>query len=207
MLLVLDTSFSGLSMGIFDDTNQEVESFTSATPRSSDVLHTQLHQLLERHHIPPQSLTRLAVTTGPGSFTGIRIGLAVAQALALVVPGLQPVGLPTLPALAQQLIAEHHPLTPFAVLLDAAGHTVYHQAFTPHGQPLSAAVCLSLPQALQQIGPEMPFFAPSNLLLPRSAARTFSVLQPATLAEMAQNPQFHQPLQPAYIKELAYKHA
>src|SRR5262245_35741211 len=49
--------------------------------RHAEALFSSLKTLLSRVRWPVQSLTGVAVSIGPGSFTGIRIGLAVARAL------------------------------------------------------------------------------------------------------------------------------
>src|SRR5690606_10356498 len=71
-------------------------------------------------------LERIAVTTGPGSFTGLRVGLAFAQGLGLALD--RPVaGLSTLAALARD--AEADPGQTVWALIDACRGQVYGQAF------------------------------------------------------------------------------
>lgn len=56
-------------------------------------------ELLAEARVPAADLDRIAVTTGPGSFTGVRVGLAFARGLALAL-GVPCVGLSTLQVMA-----------------------------------------------------------------------------------------------------------
>ncbi len=82
-----------------------------------------------------QDIKRLIVTNGPGSFTGIRVGLAAALGLqaALAIPVL-PVS--TLTAVAQAQAAEKDE---YVVQLDAGRGQVYQQTFT-HGRACSEII-------------------------------------------------------------------
>jgi len=72
---------------------------------SSVTLIPALETLLKQRDLTPQDLAAVAVSTGPGSFTGIRVGIATAEGLCL--PGdLLAFGIPTLDGLAENLRAE-----------------------------------------------------------------------------------------------------
>ena len=76
-----------------------------------------------------EDLDRICVTTGPGSFTGLRVGLAFAQGLGLALD--RPVtGLSTLAALARD--AEAEPGEAIWALVDARRGQVYGQRFVDH---------------------------------------------------------------------------
>jgi tRNA threonylcarbamoyladenosine biosynthesis protein TsaB len=96
------------------------------------------------------SLARIAVATGPGSFTGIRVGLAMARAMgmALAIPV---VGVSTLAAFAAPLLSE--PRTGIiAATIDARHGSVYFQLFEASGRPLGPPRCDSPRECVRAIG-------------------------------------------------------
>lgn len=193
--LAVDCSFAGLSLALRTATG--TSHFTTDTPRSSDILPAELQRLLQHAEVTVQQLTTLAVAIGPGSFTGIRLGLATAEALKLLNPAIRIIGLSTLHALAQQVVAEHQPPSPFTLLLDAAGGQVYAQTFCPAGLPHTEATCLATPPI------EGLIFAQPSLMHP--TARPLATLDARYLLQLAEDPTAHLPPQPVYLKPLTYK--
>ncbi len=96
-------------------------------------------------------LDRIAVTTGPGTFTGVRIGVATARGLALA-SGLPLVSASTLHIIALRwlrLIKTDNPAilqdyTSFVVAMDARREEAYVQTFSMDGVPLDHAKIQSL---------------------------------------------------------------
>lgn len=82
-------------------------------------------------------LDRIAVTIGPGSFTGLRVGIAAARGLALVV-GCPIVGIGTL-AVHAETARELAGAVPVLAVLDARRDEVYGQHFTADGTPIGPA--------------------------------------------------------------------
>ncbi|MHB8875805.1 MAG: tRNA (adenosine(37)-N6)-threonylcarbamoyltransferase complex dimerization subunit type 1 TsaB [Myxococcaceae bacterium] len=86
MLLALDSSTLTLSLALVERHGGEVyprEVIAHAPPRKqSQMLPGVLDELLGRHGVRLGDLEGLAVGLGPGSFTGLRIGLATVKALA-----------------------------------------------------------------------------------------------------------------------------
>ncbi len=74
-------------------------------------------------------IDRIAVTTGPGSFTGLRVGIAAARGIALAA-GKPAIGLSTLAAYAAPFIAADDTL-PVVAAIDARHDHVYLQVFGP----------------------------------------------------------------------------
>lgn len=205
MLLALDCSFAGLSLALVPQEAQKAHVFTTPQARSSDALHLELQKLLAQSNTSMAEVSTIALTVGPGSFTGCRIGLAVAQAIQLVHQNVKIIGLSTLQALACQMVQENDVKQNFTVLLSAAGADVFAQTFTPQAQPLTQATCLPLTQAFEEAKQNGETAAPASLLLPRPATYTFTTLNPLILAEMSHNPAWHLPIQPLYIKPLTYR--
>jgi tRNA threonylcarbamoyl adenosine modification protein YeaZ len=93
------------------------------------------------------AIDRIAVTVGPGSFTGLRVGIAAARGLALAA-GRQAVGVTTLAAFAAPLIADDDTL-PVVAAIDARHEHVYLQVFGPGGRTLVPPRVASLRDALR----------------------------------------------------------
>ncbi len=104
-----------------------------------------ISEVLDAAKTDYKALTGLAVCVGPGSFTGIRVGLATATGLSIAL-GLKVRGVTSLQALALSAAGEARGRTVLA-LVDAHRGDVYAQAFAADGAPLDAARQISLEQA------------------------------------------------------------
>jgi tRNA threonylcarbamoyladenosine biosynthesis protein TsaB len=100
-------------------------------------------KLFEGHDF--KQLARIAVTVGPGAFTGVRVGLAFAKGLRLAT-GAEILGFTTLECLAVQ--ASHFkPCASIGAVIDARRGEVYVQAFSGANEPLSAPALLPVADA------------------------------------------------------------
>jgi tRNA threonylcarbamoyl adenosine modification protein YeaZ len=104
-------------------------------------------RVLERAGLEFAALDRIAVTTGPGSFTGLRVGIAAARGIALAA-GKPAVGLTTLAAYAAPLIAADDTL-PVVSAIDARHDHVYLPVFGPGGRTIVAPRLAPLRAALR----------------------------------------------------------
>lgn len=116
MLLALDTATTTAGLAVYDLHQQQLLAeltWEARRRQTQDVLVT-ARTLLAQLDLTPQQVTALAVTTGPGSFTGVRIGISTVKGIALALPT-RPhlIGIPTLAvtaapwlALLQQLQAD-----------------------------------------------------------------------------------------------------
>ncbi|MCC0025658.1 MAG: tRNA (adenosine(37)-N6)-threonylcarbamoyltransferase complex dimerization subunit type 1 TsaB [Zhengella sp.] len=94
-------------------------------------------------------LTRLAVTVGPGSFTGIRVGVAAARGLALALD-LPLTGITTLEALAAETRAAQ-PDRPVLAALDARRGEIYAQVFGTSGEAEGPPVAMKVADAAARV--------------------------------------------------------
>ena len=102
-------------------------------------------ELLKRNAVTYEDLRRIGVTTGPGSFTGVRIGLSAARGLGLAL-GIPVVGVPTLLAISLGMQCDAT-----AVLLDARRGEAYVQTFSGPGIPIDAAALLPMDKARSRV--------------------------------------------------------
>lgn len=95
-------------------------------------------------------LDRVAVTVGPGSYTGLRVGIAAARAIGLAA-GIPVVGVTTLSALLAPLATAHarHLL---AAAIDARHGHVYFQAVAPAGRTIIPPGLVALRDAVRLLG-------------------------------------------------------
>ncbi len=83
MLLAMDTSTEHLGLALFDGHQVLSEVWWYAGRRHTQSLAPWIRRLLDTHAVKPEDLKAIAVATGPGSFTGLRAGMALAKAMAL----------------------------------------------------------------------------------------------------------------------------
>lgn len=109
MLLAIDTSTRTLSLALHDGEQIEAELTWKSGNYHTVELSPSIVAMLGRAQLTPADLKVVAVALGPGSFTGLRIGLAVAKGLALA--NKTPlVGVPTLDIVAASIGPEDIPL-------------------------------------------------------------------------------------------------
>jgi tRNA threonylcarbamoyladenosine biosynthesis protein TsaB len=97
-------------------------------------------RVLKKSGVAYADLEAVAVTTGPGAFTGLRIGLSAARAIGLAF-GVPVYGITTMQVLALQAVREN--AEQLAIVLDTKRSDFYFQTFDAEGNPLSAPAVVS----------------------------------------------------------------
>ena len=113
MLLAIDTATRMTGIALHDGSHVLAESVWLGVDHHTVELAPEVAIMLCRVGGTPTSLTGLAVAQGPGSYTGLRIGMALAKGLALA-HNLPLVGIPTFDILARN--QPHRPETMLAVI-------------------------------------------------------------------------------------------
>lgn len=111
MLLAIDTATRIMSLALHDGSQLLAETTWQTTNNHSTELAPAVQDLLRRSQARVEDLSALAVSVGPGSFTGLRIGIALAKGIAGA-KGLPLVGVSTLDILAagQPYFSSNHGL-------------------------------------------------------------------------------------------------
>ncbi|MCL2005477.1 MAG: tRNA (adenosine(37)-N6)-threonylcarbamoyltransferase complex dimerization subunit type 1 TsaB [Planctomycetaceae bacterium] len=84
-LLALETTEKYGSVALLDDNNVLAEAVLPKNQRSSQTLHPALHSLFLESQIAATEIDAVAVVAGPGSFTGLRVGVTAAKVFAYAI--------------------------------------------------------------------------------------------------------------------------
>jgi tRNA threonylcarbamoyladenosine biosynthesis protein TsaB len=170
-ILAIDTSCGAASVAVVESSLAESLAVISRPMARghADALAPMVEEAMRSIEGGFPSLARIAVAIGPGSFTGIRVGLAMARAMgvALAIPV---VGVSTLAAFAAPLLSEARTGI-IAPTIDARHGSVYFQLFEASGRPLGPPRCDTLRECVRAIGAGPAWFAGDAAALAASEAQ------------------------------------
>lgn len=160
-LLAVDTSTTSCSVALFSDHRLLAEVVYTAGKTHSRHLLAIIHEILSRCDCEPADVGGIAVTRGPGTFTGLRIGISTVKGLA-VATGTPVVGVSSLAALAYPLAMMKRPVV---AMIDARRGEVYHAIYNADTGVLESTtpVAVSPPETVAEK-------LPSNAILVGSGA-------------------------------------
>ena len=146
-ILAIDTALGACAAAVLDSRAGAILASESAAMLRghAEAIMPLIARVMDAGRCEFHDLDRIAVTVGPGSFTGLRVGISAARGIALAA-GKPAVGLTTLEAYAAPFIA-HDAETAVAVAIDARHQHVYLQIFDPGGRSLAAPRIASVSDA------------------------------------------------------------
>lgn len=149
-LLALDTATNACSAALWDGDRIVAHRAKAMVRGHAEALMPMIRDVLDAASCGDgiASLDAIAVTVGPGAFTGVRIGLAAARAMGLAA-GLPVLGLTTLAVVAS---SQEQTEGPLLVALDSKRADIYVQVFDANGAPCSEPAAL-LPALLPTLLP------------------------------------------------------
>src|ERR1700689_2816473 len=136
LILAIDTALDACAAGVLDtDAGKMIAQESQAMKRGhAEALMPLIARVISQAGIAFAALDRIAVTTGPGSFTGLRVGLSAARGIALAA-NKPVVGVTTLTAYAAPIVSESGK-HPGISAIDARHDQVYFQAVSGDGSSL-----------------------------------------------------------------------
>lgn len=200
LTLVFDTCMGRCSAAV-GNAGRILATRSDAMPRGqAEVLMPMIADVLAEAQLGIKDIKRLGVTVGPGSFTGVRIGVAAAKALALA-HDLPILALTTLEAVALQVDADE-----FLIAQDARRSEVYIQHFK-QGKAISDPQLMSLEDARELAAKtDLPIGGTGASLICDEAQNILqndAEVRPESLLRLCQDgrpTQRHDQLQPLYLR-------
>jgi len=148
LILAIDTSLDACAAAVVDTRGDKVIARESQAMKRghAEALMPLIARVMKGSGVGFAELGRIAATTGPGSFTGLRVGLSAARGIALAAA--KPVvGVTTLTAYAAPVVSEHgeHPII---AAIDARHDHVYLQIVSGNGGSLLTPRVAPIAEAL-----------------------------------------------------------
>ena len=120
LILAIDTALDACAAAVLDTSAGGVIAQESQAMKRghAEALMPLIARVMKASGVAFAALDRIAATTGPGSFTGLRVGLSAARGIALAA-GKPVVGVTTLTAFAAPIVSENDEPHPVLAAIDA----------------------------------------------------------------------------------------
>lgn len=148
-VLAIDTALGACACAVLDTDQGEILSSESLpmTRGHAEALMPLVARVLAMIRLRVADIDRVAVTVGPGSFTGLRVGVSAARGIALAAAK-PAVGVTTLSAFAAPHMAEDDRI-PILAAIDARNNNVFLQLFGPGRRTLISPRLMAIDDAVR----------------------------------------------------------
>lgn len=148
LILAIDTALDACAAAVLDTDNARliVQETLPMKRGHAEALMPLIARVMREAGLAFTALDRIAVTTGPGSFTGLRVGISAARGLALAASK-PAVGLTTLSAYAAAIVSQNRD-APVISAIDARHDHVYFQIVAGDGSQLVRPKVASIDEAI-----------------------------------------------------------
>ena len=136
MLLCIETSGKNCSVALFEGLQLvSIREVHTEQFSHSENLHVFIEQVLKESNLQPKAIKAIAISAGPGSYTGLRIGVATAKGLCYGW-GIPLIALPTLRILAEQVTYEFTDIEYIIPMIDARRMEVFTAVYSHDFSPI-----------------------------------------------------------------------
>ncbi|MBR0812256.1 tRNA (adenosine(37)-N6)-threonylcarbamoyltransferase complex dimerization subunit type 1 TsaB [Bradyrhizobium diazoefficiens] len=148
LILAIDTALDACSVAVLDTDAGELLAQEQLLMKRghAEALMPMIARVMQSASLAFASLDRIAVTVGPGSFTGLRVGISAARGLALAAER-PAIGLTTLSAYAAAIVGQSKS-APVISAIDARHDHVYFQIVAGDGSQLVRPKVASIDEAI-----------------------------------------------------------
>lgn len=199
-ILAIDTAFNACSVAVLDTHNGKCNANTQEITRGhAEILVPMITDILSSSGVAMADLNKIAVTTGPGAFTGMRVGISTAKAYGLAL-GVPVIGVNSFEAMLETYRVDGARYSAYAVILETKRDEYFFCVLDEDGQQLIAPECCAAdriyavleecPSATVLIGDAVERFSEEMKQANRSLIHDYSVIpypNIARIAEKAQN--------------------
>ena len=151
LILAIDTALDACAAAVLDTSAGVIAQESLAMKRGhAEALMPLIARVMKASGVAFTALDRIAATTGPGSFTGLRVGLSAARGIALAA-GKPVIGVTTLTAFAAPMVSENdeHPVI---AAIDARHDHVYFHMVAGDGRSLIKPRVAPIAEAIDAAG-------------------------------------------------------
>ena len=185
LILAIDTALDACAAAVLDTSAGGVVAQESQAMKRghAEALMPLIARVMKVSGVAFTALDRIVATTGPGSFTGLRVGLSAARGIALAA-GKPVVGVTTLTAFAAPVVSENDDPRAVVAAIDARHDHVYFQMVGGDGSSLIKPQVAPIAEALDAARAASPYLVGNAAQLladrwPADAAPPFRIDQQA----------------------------